>query len=79
MDDAVIKLPGEKTFHLLVKNNSPLNKYIQHVTLNARPYTKSFILHQDIMDGGEMTIEMGAKPSRTWGVNLADRPYSVRK
>jgi predicted alpha-1,2-mannosidase len=79
MDDAVLKLPGEKRFHLLVKNNSPLNKYIQRVTLNAKPYTKSFILHQDIMEGGEMTIEMGARPSKTWGVRLADRPYSVRK
>jgi len=78
INDAVIKLPGEKRFHLLVKNNSPLNKYIQRVTLNARPYTKSFILHQDMMAGGEMTIEMGDKPSKIWGVNLADRPYSVK-
>ncbi|MEP6748973.1 MAG: GH92 family glycosyl hydrolase [Bacteroidota bacterium] len=79
INDAVIQLPGNKSFHLLVKNNGPVNKYIQRVTLNARPYAKAFILHEDIMGGGEMTIEMGSRPSKTWGVNLADRPYSVKK
>ncbi|MEO5682154.1 MAG: GH92 family glycosyl hydrolase [Chitinophagaceae bacterium] len=79
INDAVLTLPGGKTFHTTVKNNSPLNKYIQRITLNGRPYTKSFILHQDIMNGGELGIEMGRRPSKTFGVALADRPYSVAK
>jgi putative alpha-1,2-mannosidase len=79
INDAIIKLQGDKLFHGVVKNNSPLNKYIQRVTLNAKPYAKSFILHKDITNGGEMIIEMGGKPSKTWGVALADRPYSVSR
>ena len=79
INDAVIKLPGNKTFHILVKNNGPRNKYIQRVTINAQPYTKAFILHEEMMAGGDMIIEMGSRPSGSWAVNPADRPFSVRK
>ena len=79
VNDAVIKLPGGKTFHSLVKNNSPANKYIQRVLLNGLPYTKTYLLHGDIMKGGELLIEMGKKPSKTWGLALTDRPYSFKK
>ena len=78
INDAVIKLPGGKTFHVAVKNNSHPNKYIQRISLNAKPYTKSFLLHEDLMNGGEMIIEMGAKPSKTWGIPAVDRPFSVK-
>jgi len=27
------------------------------------------------MKGGELIIEMGATPSKTWGINPNDRPY----
>jgi len=79
VNDAVIGLPGNKSFHLSVKNNSAVNKYIQRITLNGQPYTKSFILHRDIMNGGTLVIEMGPKPSAKWGVSQADRPWSVTK
>jgi predicted alpha-1,2-mannosidase len=74
--DAIIKLPGGKTFHCTVKNNSPSNKYIQRIFLNGQPYTKAFLLHSDIMKGGELVMEMGKKPSPTWAKASADRPYS---
>jgi len=79
VNDAAIKLPGGKTFHSVVKNNGPANKYIQRVLLNGTPYLKTYLLHQDIMKGGELIIEMGKAPSRTWGLAAADRPYSFLK
>jgi hypothetical protein len=30
------------------------------------------------MKGGEMVIEMGKKPSASFGVSRTDRPYSVK-
>ncbi len=79
INDATITLPNNNTFHIAVKNNNRYNKYIQRVTLNAKPYTKAFILHETIMNGGELVVEMGSKPSKTWGTSLEDRPYSVKK
>jgi predicted alpha-1,2-mannosidase len=75
IDEATLKLGKEKTLHILVKNNSSANKYIQRIQLNGKEYPKSYITYNDIMKGGELVIEMGATPSKTWGVNPADRPY----
>ena len=74
IDEATIQLAQGKTFHIVVKNNSSHNKYIQQMNLNGKAYTKSYIAYSDIMKGGELIIEMGAMPSKTWGVDPADRP-----
>ncbi|WP_443945360.1 GH92 family glycosyl hydrolase [Pedobacter sp. AW1-32] len=75
---ASISLPGNKTFSIKVKGNSAENKYIQNVTLNGKPYSKSYILHKTIVAGGKMEIVMGNTPSATWGVHPADRPVSTK-
>jgi putative alpha-1,2-mannosidase len=36
------------------------------------------MLHEDIIKGGELLIEMGKKPSKTWGMGVGDRPYSLK-
>lgn len=76
IDEATIALPGGKSFRVVVKNNSAANKYIQKITLNGKPYTKSFITHQDIVRSGVLQLEMGPKPSTRWGIKPSDRPYS---
>lgn len=76
VDKVTLAVADGKQFSLNVKNNSAKNKYIQKITLNKKPYTKSYILHQDIVKGGIMEIEMGSRPSTVWGVKAADRPYS---
>jgi predicted alpha-1,2-mannosidase len=75
MDEVSLQLPKQKSFHIVVNDNSNTNKYIQHITLDGRPYTKSYITYNDIMKGGELVIQMGATPSKTWGVNPSDRPW----
>lgn len=76
VDQAELKVLNGKTFKVTVKNNSATNKYIQRMTLNGKPYPKSYIRHQDIVSGGQLQIEMGSKPSSTWGVKAQDRPKS---
>jgi len=77
VDKAVLHLPHNKTFTITAKNNSPTNIYIQSVMFNSKPYTKTFITYQDIMSGGELSIEMGSKPSTTWGVKKEDWAKSI--
>jgi predicted alpha-1,2-mannosidase len=72
MDHAVINLPGKKKFTIDVKNNSAANIYIQKITLNGKPYTKSYFRYSDIMNGGDMILEMGDKPSVAWGTAKED-------
>lgn len=75
IDDATLNVGGGKTFKIDVKNNSRINKYVQGILLNGKPYSKSYILYSDIIKGGTMTITMGNKPS-SWATRTEDRPNS---
>jgi predicted alpha-1,2-mannosidase len=77
VNKATISLAGGKTLTIEAKNNSAANKYIQRVVRNGKPYAKSYITHQDLLQGGSLVLEMGSKPSPTWGVAPQDRPRSV--
>lgn len=57
-DVAEIEVPAGK-FTVRALNNSPENKYIRKVTLNGKPYDKMYIMHDDLMKGGELVFEMG--------------------
>lgn len=69
VDEAIIKVKDGKEFKIVAKNNSPVNKYIQSVTLNNKDYNEFYIDFKDIEAGGILEFEMGDKPSQTWGVN----------
>jgi predicted alpha-1,2-mannosidase len=65
-----------KTFTVTAQNNSPENIYIQSATLNGTPLTRSWITHQEIVQGGELILVMGPKPNVNWGSAPSDRPPS---
>ena len=75
VSSASISVAGNKTFNVKAVNNTKENVYIQKVTLNGKPYTKSYITHKDILKGGTLTFYMGSKPS-AFGSKKADRPIS---
>ncbi len=75
-NEAKITLPEGKTFKMIAENNSHENMYIQSVTLNGEPYSKSYILHSDIEKGGELKFVMGAEPNKDFGSATEDRPVS---
>ena len=76
-DEASIKLEGDKKFTIVANNNNDENIYIQSVQLNGVDYTKSFITHKDILNGGTLKFEMGNKPNKNFGVASQDRPKSI--
>jgi predicted alpha-1,2-mannosidase len=76
-DKATINVGAGKTFTVQAIGNSPENIYIQSVTLNGKPYSKSFITHQDVVKGGTMVVKMGNKPNYDFGKAAANRPANV--
>lgn len=76
-DVAEIGLPQGKVFTIVAEENSDENLYIQSVTLNGEPYTKSFITHKQIMAGGKLVFKMGNTPNKEFGQSIEDRPKSV--
>jgi predicted alpha-1,2-mannosidase len=76
-NSAEIVLPEGKSFKIIAENNSKANLYIQSATLNGASYTKSFITHKEIMNGGELVFKMGNTPNPDFGANKEDRPKSI--
>lgn len=73
MDKVTIDVGNGNKFTVIANNNSLENIYIQSVKLNGNPYTKSFILHKDIIAGGVLEIEMGSNPF-SFGSEKENRP-----
>ena len=61
-----LKLDNGKTFTVLAPGVSRENCYIQGVKVNGKPYDKSFITHQQIMDGITVEFTMGKEPGYIW-------------
>ena len=61
-----VNLANDKTFTILAPNVSRENIYIQSVKVNGKPYDKSYITHQQIMDGATVEFEMGNQPGEIW-------------
>ena len=76
-DSAIIELPMGKKFIVEAENNGDENIYIQSVTLNGEPYSKSFITHKNIVEGGTLRFLMGPKPNKKFAADQSDRPKSV--
>lgn len=58
----VFNLGEGKTFTIIAENNSPENIYIQSIKLNGKPYLNHYLLHEDIVNGGALVLNMGSKP-----------------
>lgn len=72
-NEAAINVGNGKTFTVKAANNSDKNIYIQSAKLNGKPYTKSYIMFNDIQKGGVLELTMGSTPS-SWGTKKSDRP-----
>ncbi|SKC83966.1 GH92 family glycosyl hydrolase [Ohtaekwangia koreensis] len=58
---------GTNTFTLKATNFKEGNKYIQSATLNGTPFNRTYLLHDEIVKGGTLILEMGSQPNKAWG------------
>ncbi|MBC7398539.1 MAG: glycoside hydrolase family 92 protein, partial [Mucilaginibacter sp.] len=59
------------------KNVSAKNKYIQSAVLNGKPLNKAWMVNDDLIRGGRLTLVMGSRPNKSWGSAPADAPPSM--
>ena len=64
LEEAVIQLPGRKTFTVKAPRKEDNEVYICSMKLNGEKYTKNYITHQDIMKGGILEFVMTASPGK---------------
>ena len=61
-----ISLPEGKAFILTAKNLSDENIYVKSVTIDGKPWNKSYITHQQIIDGANVELEMTSEEGNVW-------------
>ncbi len=61
-----ISLPEGKVFTLTAKNLSDENIYVKSVTIDGKPWNKSYITHQQIIDGANVELEMTSEEGNVW-------------
>lgn len=76
IQEAEITLKAGKTVKIQVRNQAKENKYIQAIYWNGEKYTKRFISHHTLIEGGELTFVMGNKPAETC-FSSESLPYSL--
>ena len=76
-DEAEMQVGEGRTLRVRAIGNAPDRPYVQSARWNGRPWTRNWIAHKDLVQGGELEFTMGARPSR-FGTAREDRPPSPR-
>lgn len=76
-DKATLSLENGNVFSISAKNNSKTNFYIESATLNGKLHTDNFIKYDDIQKGGAFRFELSNVPSKNWGNNQENNPFSL--
>jgi predicted alpha-1,2-mannosidase len=74
-----LNLENGKKFVIDAAANDKDHVYIQSATLNGKNYTKNFITHNDLLNGGVLKLEMSDKPNEQRGIGADDKPFSLTK
>ncbi|MBL4674137.1 MAG: GH92 family glycosyl hydrolase [Arenicella sp.] len=72
-----LQLNNDKEFTVNANNLSVENKYIASAWLNGKLLERSYITHDDIINGGNLAFEMSDTPNKLWGVGDKARPPSM--
>ena len=72
-----LTLDNGKTLEIKADGVSDTNRYVKSVLLNGKPYTKTYITHDDLMAGGTLEFVMSSKPNKKRGLAASDKPYSL--
>ncbi|MBR3445047.1 MAG: GH92 family glycosyl hydrolase [Prevotella sp.] len=72
------------TLHLengkeLIIQTSSAERYIDRMTFNGSEYTKNYLTHKDLNNGGRLEFKMSAQPNYQRGTSAEDAPYSFSK
>ncbi|HEV2329612.1 MAG TPA: glycoside hydrolase family 92 protein, partial [Verrucomicrobiae bacterium] len=76
-DRITIHLQNEKTIRIICRDNSPDNKYIQSIRLNGKPLNQVWFRQADIVNGGELVLQMGNMPNKELGADPSSFPPSA--
>lgn len=63
-EEVTIDLSNGNKFTVVAQNSSDLNKYIQSAKFNGKDMDIPWFTHEDLMNGGTLSLVMGPKPNK---------------
>jgi len=64
VSNAVLHLDNGKTLTITAQGQGDKNVYVQRVTLNGKQLDPTYVTHDELMNGGELTFVMSSKPKK---------------
>jgi predicted alpha-1,2-mannosidase len=71
-----IRLENGRRFVLNAPKSDRENKYIRSVMVDGKPWDKTWFGHDVLASGGTVTLKMGDRPNKGWGVSPDAAPPS---
>lgn len=68
-----LQLADNKKFTIICHRNSDKDLFIQKIKLNGKSYTKNYLTHQQILNGGLLDIWLSNQPGN-WGKKISAQP-----
>lgn len=76
-EETTFTLARGKKFRIKANGVSEKAFYIQSARLNGKPFTKTYLSHDEMSKGGELILEMGTSPGQNWGTDITNAPPSL--
>lgn len=76
-NSAVIHLENGKDVRLTATDNDERHVFIDEMTLNGKPWTKNYLLHETLSQGADLHFVLSTTPNHHRGTLKTDRPYSM--
>lgn len=78
-DKATLALPDGKSFVIRTEGNGPRCPYIRQAMLNGEELTRNYLTHEELLQGGELVLQMDSVPNTVRGAQAEDLPYSYSR
>jgi putative alpha-1,2-mannosidase len=75
-NSATLHLLNGRTFKITCQDNGPQEYYIDGAELNGQRFDKIYLTHRQLLEGGELKLQMVSMPSYKWASGRESRPSS---
>jgi len=72
-----LTLENGKQVIINAPKNSAVNKYVNTLNYNGKPYDLNYLDHKTLLQGAVLNFDMSVKPNKQRGTKEADFPYSL--
>ncbi len=76
VDRAVLHLPNGKSLTIATENMTADQAFVKDVLLNGKSLDRSYVTHQELMQGGELKFLFSSEKEAAWSHGKLRAPYS---